>query len=153
MTTSHDIAPTDIQRIENLSTKIERLVVDARNKVATTVNWAVVYSHYEVGRYIVEDEQDGNYRAAYGKKILQGVSERLTERLGKGWSVENLTLMRKFYVVYSDSVTSGYEIQDKNRNPWLPIRLVFTGQKNPPTETERMDRRTERTSVNKFNLL
>ncbi len=143
MTTPHDIAPTDIQRIENLSTKIERLVVDARNKVATTLNWAVVYSHYEVGRYIVEDEQDGNYRAAYGKKILQGVSERLTERLGKGWSVENLTLMRKFYVVYSDSVTSGYEIQDKNRNPWLPIRLVFTGQKNPPTETERMDRRTE----------
>ncbi len=100
----------DVERIERLSDRIERLVVGARHNVAVTINNAVVYSHYEIGRYIIEDEQDGKYRAAYGKKVLSEVSARLTERLGKGWSVENLTLMRKFYNVYSDFVTSGYEI-------------------------------------------
>lgn len=115
-----NIVPLDNDRIENLSSRIEQLVVSARSNVAVTVNSAVVYSYYEIGRYLIEDEQDGQYRAAYGKKVLQGVSERLTERLGKGWSVENLTLMRRFYLVYSDFVAAGYEIQSENSNQWLP---------------------------------
>ena len=44
--------------------------------------------------------------------MLNAVSARLTARLGKGWSVENLTAMRKFYVLYSKTVTNGYEIQE-----------------------------------------
>ena len=111
----------DIERIERLSDRIERLIVGARQNVAITVNHAVVYSHYEIGRYIVEDEQDGKYRAAYGKKVLSEVSARLTERLGKGWSMENLTLMRKFYAVYSNSVTTGYEIKKSRDNQLFPL--------------------------------
>lgn len=114
------VESADIKQIDNLSTRIETLVVETRSKVAVAVNHAIVCSYYEVGKYIIEDEQDGKYRAAYGMRILQGVSERLTTRLGKGWSVENLTLMRKFYVVYSDFVTSGYEIQNGKRNQWSP---------------------------------
>jgi predicted nuclease of restriction endonuclease-like (RecB) superfamily len=115
-------------RAEQLAKRIEALVVDARKKIASTVNVAMVYTYFEVGRYIVEDEQDGKTRAEYGKGILKGVSARLTANLGKGWSVENLTAMRKFYVLYSKTVTSGYEmkgteiqttgseIQSENRN-------------------------------------
>ena len=98
-------------RAEQLAKRIEALVVDARKKIASTVNVAMVYTYFEVGRYIVEDEQGGKERAEYGKGVLKRVSERLTERLGKGWSVENLTAMRKFYVLYSKTVTSGYEIE------------------------------------------
>ncbi len=98
-------------RAEQLAKRIEALVVDARKKIASTVNVAMVYTYFEVGRYIVEDEQDGKTRAEYGKGILKGVSARLTASLGKGWSVENLTAMRKFYVLYSKTVTSGYEIK------------------------------------------
>ena len=98
-------------RAEQLAERIEALVVDARKKIASTVNVAMVYTYFEVGRYIVEDEQGGKVRAEYGKGVLKRVSERLTERLGKGWSVENLTAMRKFYVLYSKTVTSGYEIE------------------------------------------
>ena len=101
----------------------------------SVVNTAQVYTYYEVGRYIIEDEQGGNYRAEYGKGVLKRVSARLTERLGKGWSEENLRLMRKFYSLYSHVQspinkiqtsgleiqspkiqTSGSEIQNENRN-------------------------------------
>jgi hypothetical protein len=98
-------------RAEQLAKRIEALVVDARKNIASTVNVAMVYTYFEVGRYIIEDEQGGKVRAEYGKGVLKRVSERLTERLGKGWSVENLTAMRKFYVLYSKTVTSGYEIE------------------------------------------
>lgn len=101
-----------------LAEKIEILVTEARQKVASVVNTAQVCTYYEIGRYIVEDEQGGNVRAEYGKGVLKRVSERLTERLGKGWSEENLRLMRKFYTLYSHAQspsnkiqTSGLEIQ------------------------------------------
>ena len=99
-------------RAEQLANRIEALVVEARKKISSTVNVAMVYTNYEIGRYIVEDEQGGKIRAEYGKGVLNAVSARLTARLGKGWSVENLTAMRKFYVLYSKTVTSGYEIQE-----------------------------------------
>lgn len=65
------------------------------------LNISMVYSYYEVGRAIVEEEQNGKQRAEYGKAILKELSKRLTESLGKGFSVENLKLMLRFYVVYS----------------------------------------------------
>jgi len=99
-------------RAEQLANRIEALVVEARKKITSTVNVAMVYTNYEIGRYIIEDEQGGKIRAEYGKGVLNAVSARLTARLGKGWSVENLTAMRKFYVLYSKTVTSGYEIQE-----------------------------------------
>jgi hypothetical protein len=105
-------------RATQLAEKIEVLVTEARQKVASVANTAQVYTYYEIGRYIVEDEQGGKVRAEYGKGVLKRVSERLTERLGKGWSEENLRLMRKFYTLYSHGQspinkiqTNGLEIQ------------------------------------------
>lgn len=88
-------------RATHLAEKIENLVIEARKKVASVANTAQVYTYYEVGRYIIEDEQGGKLRAEYGKSILKRVSERLTERLGKGWSAENLRQMRIFFATYS----------------------------------------------------
>ena len=49
---------------------------------------------------IIEEEQDGKERAAYGKYILKELSKRLTQKFGRGYSYDNLKLMRKFYLVY-----------------------------------------------------
>ena len=92
-------------RAEQLAKRIEALVVDARKKIASTVNVAMVYTYFEVGRYIVEDEQDGKTRAEYGKGILKGVSARLTANLGKGWSVDTLEKARRFFLTFSKSAT------------------------------------------------
>ena len=60
----------------------------------------MVYAYYEIGRMIVEEEQHGQNRATYGKQILQELSKYLSEKYGKGYSAENLKLMRRFYTVY-----------------------------------------------------
>ena len=91
---------TETKAIE-LFDKISVLIEEARRRVSTTVNIAEVYTKYNVGRYIVEDEQEGNYKAGYGKQVLKQISKKLEDRFGEGWSVDTLERCRKFYILYS----------------------------------------------------
>ena len=86
---------------DNFFDRILDILKNARKQAKMALNISMVYSYYEVGRAIIEEEQNGKQRAEYGKAILKELSKRLTESLGKGFSVENLKLMRRFYVVYS----------------------------------------------------
>ena len=86
---------------ENFYQQIIELFENAKKNLSTAVNVTMVYSYYEAGRMIVEEEQQGKERAEYGKYILRELSERLTRTLGRGFSYDNLKLMRKFYLVYS----------------------------------------------------
>ena len=85
--------------------ELVNLFKETKKKMVTAINAAMVYSYYEAGRMIVEEEQKGKERAEYGKYILKELSGRLTKELGKGFSYDNLKLMRKFYLIYSkDSI-------------------------------------------------
>ena len=84
--------------LEDVSNVLEK----ARKSAKTAVNLSMVYAYYEIGRMIVEEEQHGENRAAYGKQILKELSAYLTGAFGKGYSAENLKLMRRFYNIYSD---------------------------------------------------
>lgn len=97
--------PTKPYKSNDLYNKIACLLEEARRKVASAVNIAMVYTYFEIGRIIVEDEQNGNSRAEYGKEVLKSLSERLTRKFGKGFSVENLDRMRFFYKTYANSST------------------------------------------------
>ena len=77
------------------------LLNNARKNVNKAVNLAMVYSYFEIGRKIFEEEQKGENRAEYGKYLLKELSEYLTKNFGKGFSVTNLKQMRQFYCVYS----------------------------------------------------
>ena len=101
-------------RFERLFERISALLEQARATVSRNINTVEVYTKYEIGRYIVEDEFEGKYRAAYGKTILQNLSTRMIDRFGEGWSYETLNLCKRFYAVYSDFVTDGYKIQELN---------------------------------------
>ncbi|HWS60657.1 MAG TPA: PDDEXK nuclease domain-containing protein [Flavobacterium sp.] len=83
--------------------QVVELLQNARQQVLRTVNSTMVCTYFEIGRIIVEEEQSGKDRAEYGKQILKGLSVQLTNEFGKGFSVENLDRMRKFYRVYSIS--------------------------------------------------
>lgn len=61
----------------------------------------MVYTYYEIGRRIIVEEQNGSNRAEYGKQVLKELSSYLTDEFGKGYSPDNLKLMRRFYLVYS----------------------------------------------------
>jgi|TARA_Y100001970_G_scaffold287510_1_gene412343 predicted nuclease of restriction endonuclease-like (RecB) superfamily len=82
--------------VEAIAGQIEQ----ARNQVRQSVNSAMVQSYWQIGRLIVEQEQQGESRAAYGKQQLQQLSKQLTERLGKGFDVGNLRNMRQFYITF-----------------------------------------------------
>lgn len=103
---------------------ISNVLAKARKNAKTAVNLSMVYAYYEVGRMIVEEEQRGENRAAYGKYLLKGLSEYLSEKYGKGFSVTNLKQMRQFYLVYEKDQI-GQTLSDQFKN--LPT--VSNGRK------------------------
>lgn len=114
--------------MEKLSTnflhRVCNLLENARKNVKTAVNLSMVYTYYDIGRMIIEEEQKGNNRADYGKYILKELSLYLCERFGKGFSVTNLKQMRQFYTIYSrDRI--GQTVSDQFEN--LPT--IDTGRK------------------------
>lgn len=91
---------------ENLYEKIAELIASARQSVVSVVNLTMVHTYFEIGKMIVEEEQGGKERAAYGKHILKDLSAQLTATFGKGFSVENLDRMRFFYKTYAPEISS-----------------------------------------------
>ena len=91
-----------VPQVDALFDKVTALIDEARKRVKTAINLSMVYTYYGIGQYIVEDEQQGKYRAAYGKRVLAELSRRLTMKYGDGWSEETLQKCRKFFSVYSD---------------------------------------------------
>jgi predicted nuclease of restriction endonuclease-like (RecB) superfamily len=89
----------------NFYNRIADLLKEARRSVVQTVNKTMVYTYFEIGRMIVEEEQNGKERAEYGKHLLEELSKKLKSEFGKGFSVDNLENMRKFYIAYSISET------------------------------------------------
>ncbi len=96
---------------DNLYSKIAELLQSARQQVVRSVNRTMVYTYYEIGRMIVEDEQQGKKRAEYGKRVLKELSAKLTAEFGKGFSKRNLEQMRQFYLTYSIAQKSSAQLQ------------------------------------------
>ncbi|MFA6196756.1 MAG: PDDEXK nuclease domain-containing protein [Sulfurimonas sp.] len=96
----------NIQKNNTLYTEIKTLLQDARNRVYQTINTTMTETYWQIGRRIIEEEQNGNQRAEYGKGLIKILSAELTKEFGKGFSVDNLENMRKFYVTYSKSETA-----------------------------------------------
>lgn len=86
-----------------LSDKIINLVEEARSGVARIANTSMVCTNYLIGKLIVKEYQQGETRADYGANLLQNLSTELTQKLGKGYSVQNLERMRNFFLIYSKS--------------------------------------------------
>ena len=96
---------TDLEktnRINSLFERISTLIEQARGYVVNSVKIAEVKTRYEVGRYIYEDEQQGE-RAAYGEKVLKNLSTRLIDRFGNDWSYDTLIKCCKFYTSYMNA--------------------------------------------------
>jgi predicted nuclease of restriction endonuclease-like (RecB) superfamily len=81
--------------------QIVELLESARRNLVQTINHTMVATYFEIGRIIVEEEQNGKGRAEYGKGILKELSLELTEKFGKGFSETNLKQMRQFFLSYS----------------------------------------------------
>jgi predicted nuclease of restriction endonuclease-like (RecB) superfamily len=92
-----------------LSKRISELLNSARTKVLQAVNHTMVLTYFEIGKIIVEEEQDGQLRANYGKQLIPELSKKLTTEFGRGFSITNIQQMRQFYLVYSKQQTPSAE--------------------------------------------
>lgn len=88
--------------VVGLIQEIRQVILSARNYVARNIDTVQVLTNYEIGHRIVEHEQKGSKRAEYGKEILKDLSEKLTAEFGRGFSEDNLSNIRKFYMVYRE---------------------------------------------------
>jgi hypothetical protein len=117
-----------------LYSSIRSLVLSARNTVARGVDLVQVRTNFEIGRHIVEYEQQGEARAAYGKELLASLAERLTAEFGKGFGRSNIAYARSFYLAYqarrpivqtaSGQLRSGALHSDRARSHETPTRCV-----------------------------
>lgn len=84
----------------NLIFDIKKIVEESKKHVVRNINTIMLYTYWSIGRRIVEEEQNGNYRAEYGSALLKELSKELTKEYGKGFSKSNLFSMRRFFIEY-----------------------------------------------------
>ena len=88
----------------SLIIEVRQLIQSARRGVSSVIDTFQVMTNFEIGRRIVEHEQKGAKRAAYGAELLKELSVRLTEEFGRGFSKANLEYMRRFYLEWQNRV-------------------------------------------------
>lgn len=79
---------------------LKTIVSKARSKAFAAVNYSLVERNWRIGKRIVEEEQNGEARAEYGKHIIEVASAALTEEFGKGFSETNIRTFRKFFLIF-----------------------------------------------------
>jgi predicted nuclease of restriction endonuclease-like (RecB) superfamily len=116
--------------------RIRRILETARTSVARSVNTAQVMANWLIGQEIVEEEQRGKRRAGYGEQLLQGLSSRLTAEFGKGFSVDNLELFRRFFLEYSSLLVGIKSDALRRILPSLPISHAVRSESDRKTAGE-----------------
>ena len=86
---------------------IVELLESARRAAARSVNALMTASYWEIGRRIVEFEQGGADRAAYGAALIKRLGDDLSRQFGRGFGWRNLAQMRAFYLAWSVDQVSG----------------------------------------------
>jgi predicted nuclease of restriction endonuclease-like (RecB) superfamily len=101
---------------DGLFRRVTEIIKAAQGHVVRSVNTSMVHAYWLIGREIVEVEQRGKKRAAYGEQLMQALAAQLTDRFGAGYSLRNLRRIRQFYLAYPTgsaltAATSGPEIR------------------------------------------
>ena len=102
---------------------IKEVIQQAQKHVVQSVNSTMVLTYFEIGRMIVDYEQNGKIRADYAKETLKILSDKLTNQFGKGYSIDNLERIRKFYLIYNKRISASVMRKfENNRQPAQNIR-------------------------------
>lgn len=124
-----------IIKTENILDKISSIIEESRSKIAYSVNFIIVEAYWNIGKLIVEGEQEGQEKAEYGKYLLKNLSEELTHKFGKGFDARNLRHMRQFYLTYpnwnalrSELSWTHYRVltrlEDENKRSFYQIETI-----------------------------
>lgn len=115
----------------------------ARSNAYRAVNFVMVEAYWNIGRMIVEEEQQGKERAGYGEALLRGLSKRLNEDFGRGFGVSNLFAFRQFYLAFPifravRGISPG-EISHRETPPAIGDALRHESSPNPDIALDKAD--------------
>jgi len=105
--------------INNLLGQIKMLIVEAQQKAVRAVNTERVMLYWNIGKHIVEDQQQGAYKAEYGKAVISNLAVELTKDFGSGFSLRQLEMCRQFYAVFPNTNTLRSQLN------WSQYRLLL----------------------------
>jgi predicted nuclease of restriction endonuclease-like (RecB) superfamily len=113
---------------------IKNIISNARNIAIKTINFAMVEAYWNIGRLIVEEEQNGNEKAEYGEYLIKNLSIKLRNEFGNGYNETNLKYFRQFYLTFPISHT----LSDQTINSKDTLNQNFQSQsaKSPSIRTE-----------------
>jgi len=101
-----------------LFSEIKEIILQSRQRVFRMANSVLLETYWQIGKLIVEDEQQGNERAEYGKAVLKTLANQLTLEFGKGFDESNLRNMRSFYRAFPIWDAMRHELS------WTHYRLI-----------------------------
>ncbi len=90
----------EMQINNGLFLTVKEIIIESRSRAYRMVNAVLIETYWQIGRTIVEDNQDGKERADYGKSVLKDLALQLTLEFGKGFDDSNLRNMRAFYKAF-----------------------------------------------------
>ncbi len=126
----------ELMPINTIAGEIKALMLEARRSVARKINDQLLKTYWNIGRIIVEHEQDGNLKAQYGKRLLSVLAKELTGEIGRGFSVSNLQFMRRFYLEYSIQQTLSVKL---NWSHYCELLIISDKDKRAFYEKERQN--------------
>ncbi len=124
-------AATPAPELATLLASLRELIQRAREQALRAVDQVQVHTCWRVGYHIVEFEQGGAVRAAYGKRLLAELAERLTAEFGKGFDASNLRYMRLFYKTFQNRDALRHELS------WTHYRALLDVERKEPLLAER----------------
>lgn len=111
-----------MSQLTTFYTDVRQILEQARSKSRSAVNSAMVEAYWLIGRRIVEEEQQGEHKAAYGKRLIEELSAALTSDFGKGFSYANLYNCRQFYLTFPEQEILSTLCRELS---WSHLRLIM----------------------------
>lgn len=102
MNSKYQLTKIQSQSVDKLYGKISSILEYAKSKILQEANERLIESNFRIGKTIVEEEQGGIEKAEYGAGVMYNLSKKLTAQYGRGYSVDTLERIRKFYLEYKD---------------------------------------------------
>ena len=134
-----------MNNMDMLVAEIRAIMETARANVSREINTTMLATYWQVGRTIVESEQNGSLKAEYGKKLLPELSKRLTKELGKGYSRSNLQNMRLLYHEYPEICQT-----PSGKLTWSHYIELLAVQENKPILEKDPQEKTARGILHEF---
>lgn len=116
---------------QELYSSIAKIIIDAKTQVYRSSNTILLKMYWEIGKLIIEDEQNGELRAEYGKSVLKNLAAEISLEFGKGFNERNLNNMRAFFMAFpiwnavrTELSWTHYRIISRVENPEQRIQYI-----------------------------